>query len=47
MGYLTTGLKNECYGCTACAEICPKNAIAMEKDNEGFLYPVVDDLPMC
>lgn len=43
MGYLTTGLKNECYGCTACAEICPKNAIAMEKDNEGFLYPVVDD----
>lgn len=43
MGYLTTGLKNECYGCTACAEICPKNAIVMEQDNEGFLYPVVDD----
>ena len=43
MGYLTTGKKNECYGCTACAEICPKNAITMIADSEGFLYPTVND----
>ena len=43
MGYLTTGLKNECYGCTACAAICPKKAITMGTDSEGFLYPVVND----
>lgn len=34
--------KNECCGCTACYNICPKNAINMKADKEGFLYPVVD-----
>lgn len=34
--------KNECCGCTACMNICPQKAIRMEKDEEGFLYPVVD-----
>ena len=34
--------KNECCGCTACMNICPKNAIKMEEDEEGFLYPKVD-----
>lgn len=34
--------KNECCGCTACMNICPQRAIKMEKDEEGFLYPVVD-----
>lgn len=28
-------------GCTACAAICPKDAIIMKEDNEGFLYPTV------
>ena len=34
--------KQDCCGCTACAAICPKDAIAMKEDNEGFLYPTVD-----
>ena len=32
----------ECCGCTACAEKCPKRCISMQPDAEGFLYPVVD-----
>lgn len=32
----------ECTGCGACASICPKGAIAMQPDEEGFLYPAVD-----
>lgn len=35
--------KNECCGCTACKNACPKNAITMQTDDEGFLYPVIDD----
>lgn len=34
--------KQKCCGCFACANICPKKCIAMEEDEEGFLYPVVD-----
>lgn len=34
--------KSECCGCTACKNICPKNCIKMEYDNEGFLYPIID-----
>ena len=34
--------KEMCCGCTACASICGKDAISMEIDNEGFLYPKVD-----
>ena len=28
-----------CYGCQSCAEICPKDAITMHPDKEGFLFP--------
>lgn len=35
--------KEECCGCTACASICPKLAIKMTNDNEGFEYPVIDE----
>lgn len=35
-------IKAECTGCGACASICPKNAITMQPDAEGFCYPVVD-----
>ena len=35
--------KAECCGCTACMSICPKNAIEMIEDEEGFLYPVVNE----
>lgn len=34
--------KDLCCGCTACYSVCPKNAIKMVRDNEGFLYPKVD-----
>ncbi|MGN0773197.1 MAG: Coenzyme F420 hydrogenase/dehydrogenase, beta subunit C-terminal domain [Candidatus Ventricola sp.] len=34
--------KAECSGCGACAGICPKGAITMQPDEEGFLYPAVD-----
>ena len=35
--------KKECCGCTACLHVCPVQCIAMEEDEEGFLYPVIDE----
>lgn len=35
--------KEDCCGCTACYAICPQNAITMEPDEEGFLYPVINE----
>lgn len=35
--------KAECCGCLACMAICSKNAITMERDIEGFEYPVVNE----
>ncbi len=32
----------DCCGCTACASICAHDAISMEPDALGFLYPKVD-----
>ncbi len=32
-----------CCGCTACYAICPKEAITMELDEEGFEYPHIDE----
>lgn len=34
--------KNKCTGCTACATICPKKAITLVEDNEGFKHPIID-----
>ncbi len=34
--------REDCTGCGACVTLCPKGAIAMRPDEEGFLYPVVD-----
>lgn len=34
--------KSECCGCSACYSICSVNAITMQADEEGFLYPVVN-----
>ncbi|MBP3655295.1 MAG: Coenzyme F420 hydrogenase/dehydrogenase, beta subunit C-terminal domain [Clostridia bacterium] len=34
--------KAECTGCGACVSVCPKAAITMKADEEGFLYPSVD-----
>ena len=32
----------DCCGCGACAQICPKSCISMTADNEGFLYPHIN-----
>ena len=34
--------KEQCCGCTACYAICPRSAIEMIPDEEGFLYPEID-----
>lgn len=34
--------ERDCCGCSACANICPKQCIKMIPDNEGFLYPEID-----
>ena len=34
--------KEDCCGCTACYAICPKSAITMKEDEEGFEDPQVD-----
>ena len=34
--------KSNCCGCTACATICPHDAISMKPDAMGFLYPNID-----
>lgn len=31
-----------CYGCGACEYVCPKQAITLKADAEGFLMPVID-----
>ena len=33
--------KNFCCGCTACYSACPKQAITMAEDEQGFLYPEI------
>lgn len=35
--------KVNCCGCSACAHLCPKNCITMQEDEEGFLYPKVNE----
>ena len=35
-------LKKDCCACTACLNICPKNAISMEKDEAGNFFPKID-----
>ncbi len=43
---MMTRIVNEdrlCTGCSACSQICPCGAIAMEADDEGFLFPRIDE----
>lgn len=35
-------LKDKCAGCGACYNVCPVNAITMEENQEGFLYPEIN-----
>lgn len=32
-----------CCGCEACANVCPKQAIIMNPDKFGFIYPVINN----
>ena len=34
--------KQDCCGCSACTQRCPKQCIKMAEDEEGFLYPKID-----
>ena len=35
--------KNDCIGCAACFVVCKENAITLIRDDEHFLYPVIDN----
>jgi len=35
-------IREDCTGCHACQVVCPHDAIEMEADPAGFLYPTVD-----
>lgn len=35
-------LKEDCCGCSACAQACPNSCINMILDEEGFWYPIID-----
>lgn len=34
--------KQQCCGCGACVQKCPKQSISLHEDKEGFFYPHVD-----
>lgn len=35
-------VKQDCTACGACNNICPNKSISMIPDDEGFLYPIID-----
>lgn len=37
-------IETACTGCFACSNACPKNAITLPENNEGFYYPVIDEV---
>ncbi len=42
VGFLNNFKKEECFGCEACFNVCPKQAIEMKEDDEGFRYPFIN-----
>ncbi len=40
--YLFNPEKTLCSGCSACSSVCTHQAISMCEDDEGFLYPVIN-----
>lgn len=43
MNYSLVRDKIDCCGCTACSKRCPVGAIEMISDDEGFMYPNIDN----
>jgi len=41
--YILTGNKADCCGCKACEQICAHHTLSLQEDEEGFLYPVLDE----
>lgn len=41
--YLLTKDLTKCCGCSACEQICPKSAIVLKANDEGFLYPILNE----
>lgn len=39
--------KNTCCGCELCVQSCPKGVIQMVEDEEGFLYPHIENNANC
>ena len=35
--------KDRCTGCGLCKNVCPQKCITMKENEEGFLYPNVDE----
>lgn len=35
--------KDKCCGCEVCKSVCKPNAISLKSNDEGFLYPEIDD----
>ena len=41
--YFVSGDPFTCYGCSACRDLCPVQAIEMKQDEEGFFRPAVNE----
>ena len=39
--------KDQCCGCSMCVATCPKGIISMKSDEEGFLYPHIENVEAC
>ncbi len=39
---ITIDKRSDCCGCGSCVQSCSKQCIELQKDEEGFLYPLVD-----
>lgn len=35
--------QKDCCGCAACMNICPKEAITMKPDSDGYIFPVINN----
>lgn len=36
-------MARDCTGCGACANVCPRAAITMQYDEEGFIFPKINE----